>query len=256
MTPDSTRPRAATGDVHTAEHPTALVGPRRHDRAGAVDDGAPRSSRRAADRAPDPRRRLDAVRELLIGIRHVSGDLRAEIAEVVAEAASGGIPDRTRVDALLRRLETGFTRLVALAVDLDDIGSSVDVQQPDGRRRPHVLVVDGSLGVRRLVGDRLAAAGFDVTTAADGLVAHQCLASRPCAAIVTDLRSPHLDAHALVEACAHRLPIVVTTDAPPADDEVRALASGAVACLAKDPSIADRVLDVLLEHLPSPAPSP
>ncbi len=227
MTPDSLRPLGASG-------------------------GAPSTT----DSATDPRRRLHALRDGLQGIRHVSGDLRAEVAEVVAEAASGGIPDRTRIDALLRRLETGLARLAALAVDLDGVTTAVDLAQPDGRRRPHVLVVDASLSVRRHVGDRLAAAGFDVTTAADGLVAHACLASRPCAAIVTDSSPPHLDARELVEACADRLPVVVTTDGRVPDDEVRALASSAAACLPKDPSIADRVLDVLLEHLPSPAPSP
>jgi len=193
--------------------------------------------------------RLQALRAGIVGARRLTDDLRSEVDSVFSEQVASDHPDRKSLDELLQVLSKGLDRMAELSRNIDEGPPSFEVQPADAEGPRHVLVVDDSATMRQTVQARLRQEGFEVSTAADGLEAHQLLRARPYAAIVTDVDMPFLSGMKLVEACASVLPIVVMTSNPIPDDEVRALELGAAAYLAKDPDIATRVVQSILQHL-------
>jgi chemosensory pili system protein ChpA (sensor histidine kinase/response regulator) len=84
----------------------------------------------------------------------------------------------------------------------------------DSRRR--VLLVDDSISVRKFVGQMLDKAGFDVTTAPDGVEALARLGESRFDVMITDLEMPRLNGYELLEDVRRRpatreLPVVVLT---------------------------------------------
>jgi CheY-like chemotaxis protein len=73
-----------------------------------------------------------------------------------------------------------------------------------------VLVADDNEGVRDVVGRLLIAAGFQVTTAADGREALERLEQRDYALVIADLDMPHLDGAALIRTLRDQHPDVRT----------------------------------------------
>src|SRR5437763_16064956 len=70
-----------------------------------------------------------------------------------------------------------------------------------------ILVVDDELPIRELVAAMLRAAGYEVTTAANGLNALQVLASsEPFALMMSDLMMPVMDGNQLLEEVAKKFP--------------------------------------------------
>jgi DNA-binding NtrC family response regulator len=71
-------------------------------------------------------------------------------------------------------------------------------------RRPRILLVDDDptvlRGLMRLLGG--ARPDWQVETAADGLIALQCLAEREFDVVVTDIEMPNLDGHQLLQRLA------------------------------------------------------
>jgi CheY-like chemotaxis protein len=63
---------------------------------------------------------------------------------------------------------------------------------PDGRR-PQILVVDDETIIAQLVADILAAEGYDIDTAPNGIVALERIAGKDYDLILSDLRMPELD---------------------------------------------------------------
>ena len=92
----------------------------------------------------------------------------------------------------------------------------------------HVLVVDGAPSVRSLLGDILEAAGYQVTTAADGREALGRIQSSPPDLLLLDLEQPETSARELRAALRARsgtLPVLllreewkVSAEAAPACD--------------------------------------
>jgi chemosensory pili system protein ChpA (sensor histidine kinase/response regulator) len=83
-----------------------------------------------------------------------------------------------------------------------------------GRRR--VLLVDDSLSVRKVVGQMLEKAGFEVATAADGADALARLADAAFDVMVTDLEMPRVNGYELIDdlrrrAATRDLPVIVLT---------------------------------------------
>src|SRR5215207_6261326 len=77
-----------------------------------------------------------------------------------------------------------------------------------------VLVVDDEDGLREFLADALAADGHDVQRAADGLAALEILAKHSVEVVLTDLKMPRLDGHALVQRVRAEYPdieIIVLT---------------------------------------------
>jgi CheY-like chemotaxis protein len=97
------------------------------------------------------------------------------------------------------------------------------------RSRAHALVVDDLAESRLVLAERLAAADFEVETAADGLAAVDAFRRAGHDLVVTDVRMPRLNGIGLVRRIRETssVPIVVVTAYPSVPDCEEALRVGA-----------------------------
>jgi two-component system KDP operon response regulator KdpE len=94
---------------------------------------------------------------------------------------------------------------------------------------PRVLVVDDDAGIRRGLVAELSAAGYDVSTAADGAEALSLFAENPHDLVLTDLAMPGVDGFELIAAVRreHKTPVIVLSVRGADTEKVRALDLGA-----------------------------
>jgi len=109
--------------------------------------------------------------------------------------------------------------------------------QPAGRR-PRVLVVEDSVGVRELERVILEGAGYEVTTAVDGLDGAARLKDDPADLVVSDVEMPGMDGFALTRTIRRtrgweQVPVIIMTSRGSEDDQRAGLEAGASAYLLK-----------------------
>ena len=117
-----------------------------------------------------------------------------------------------------------------------------------------VLTVDDSRAMRDMLRHSLAAAGFRVLQAEDGLHGLEVLESETPDVIVTDINMPRMDGFGFIEAVrrddAHRaLPVLVLTTEVDVDKKNRARAAGATGWIVK-PFDPDKLLLTITKVLP------
>jgi CheY-like chemotaxis protein len=117
---------------------------------------------------------------------------------------------------------------------------------------PHILVVDDSITTRTLERNILAAAGFRVSVAVDGLDALDALRSDPADLVLSDVDMPRLDGVGLVERMRrderiHATPIVLLTAKDRPEDRERGLRAGANTYLTKGGFDHEQLLSVIQE---------
>jgi chemosensory pili system protein ChpA (sensor histidine kinase/response regulator) len=86
---------------------------------------------------------------------------------------------------------------------LERISFATGAIQTD-RVLPHVLLVDDSLSVRRVVSQIIRRLGYDVTTAADGQEAINILGNQDFMAVITDLEMPRVNGFELLSELRRR----------------------------------------------------
>jgi len=109
--------------------------------------------------------------------------------------------------------------------------------QPAGRK-PRVLVVEDSVGVRELERVILEGAGYEVTTAVDGLDGASRLTGDPADLVVSDVEMPGMDGYTLTRTIRRtrgweQVPVVIMTSRGSEDDQRAGLDAGASAYLLK-----------------------
>ena len=128
--------------------------------------------------------------------------------------------------------------------------------------RPLVLVVDDSITSRTLEQSVLKGAGYDVTTAVDGMDAWNALERTAFALVVSDVEMPRLDGIGLCErmradARTARIPVILVTSLDQPEHRARGLEAGADAYIAKSSFDQQDLLDtvrLLLGRPPEIAP--
>jgi chemotaxis protein histidine kinase CheA len=105
-------------------------------------------------------------------------------------------------------------------------------------RRPRVLVVEDSVGVRELERVILEGAGYDVVTAVDGLDGAARLKDAPADLVVSDVEMPGMDGFALTRTIRRtrgweQVPVIIMTSRGSEDDQRAGLEAGASAYLLK-----------------------
>jgi chemotaxis protein histidine kinase CheA len=105
-------------------------------------------------------------------------------------------------------------------------------------RKPRVLVVEDSAGVRELERVILEGAGYDVTTAVDGLDGASRLTGDPADLVVSDVEMPGMDGYTLTRTIRRtrgweQVPVVIMTSRGSEDDQRAGLDAGASAYLLK-----------------------
>ena len=139
-------------------------------------------------------------------------------------------------EVMVRGLSGMLTRLDYLAgATVDSQGQVIPIYEPQGLMRlarsgqrvsaapaeeaaaaQHLLVVDDSLSVRKVLSTMLRRAGFDISTAIDGQDALDKCRSEHYDAVLTDLEMPRLNGYELIEELRRKddavsLPIIVMT---------------------------------------------
>jgi chemotaxis protein histidine kinase CheA len=104
--------------------------------------------------------------------------------------------------------------------------------------KPRVLVVEDSVGVRELERVILEGAGYEVTTAVDGLDGAARLKGRPADLVVSDVEMPGMDGYTLTRTIRRtkgweQVPVIIMTSRGSEDDQRAGLEAGASAYLLK-----------------------
>jgi CheY-like chemotaxis protein len=118
-----------------------------------------------------------------------------------------------------------------------------------------ILVVDDDDSLRELLRMHLAAAGYEVSTAVDGITAGYQVLKNPPDLILTDINMPHMDGFEFVAALKAdktlpAIPVIFLTSIEDGDSRGKEL--GAVGYLTK-PVRADRLLELVAKHTPGGA---
>jgi len=124
-----------------------------------------------------------------------------------------------------------------------------------------ILVVDDSITSRTLEQSVLAAAGYDVITAVDGLEGWRVVEHGGIALVVSDVEMPHLDGIALCErirgsARSAALPVILVTSLDEPAQRARGLEAGADAYLTKFGFDQDTLLQTVRQLLGAPREVP
>jgi EAL domain-containing protein (putative c-di-GMP-specific phosphodiesterase class I) len=112
---------------------------------------------------------------------------------------------------------------------------------PSGR----ILVVDDDEGLREVVSELLAEAGYQVTAAANGRLALEALQKDSYDAVFSDVRMPDMDGLGLLRAVRKQdldLPVVLLTGGPTLETAMEAVEHGALQYLVK-PVPTDKLLE-------------
>lgn len=118
-----------------------------------------------------------------------------------------------------------------------------------------ILVVDDDESLRELLRMHLAAAGYEVSTAADAIVAGYQVLKNPPDLILSDVNMPHMDGFEFIAALKADttlpyIPVIFLTSVEDGDHRGKEL--GAVGYLTK-PVRADRLLELVAQHVPGGA---
>lgn len=108
----------------------------------------------------------------------------------------------------------------------------------DAERGKHILVVDDSASVRRVVGNMLKQYGWEVRVARDGVEALEMITQETPAAVLLDIEMPRMDGYELMATVRAQeqyrsLPIVILTSRAAAKHQQRAMQLGANAYVVK-----------------------
>jgi two-component system chemotaxis response regulator CheY len=114
-----------------------------------------------------------------------------------------------------------------------------------------ILVVDDDQSLRELLRLHLSSAGYDVSTASDGIEAGYAVLKDPPDLIITDVNMPHMDGYQFIEALKSDkslppIPVIFLTSL---DEPDRGKELGAVGYITK-PVRADKLLATVAKHLP------
>ncbi|HTM22642.1 MAG TPA: response regulator [Kofleriaceae bacterium] len=112
-----------------------------------------------------------------------------------------------------------------------------------------ILTVDDSRTIRDMLMSTLAAAGYEVVQAEDGVEALERLRETRPAAILTDINMPRMDGFELIaevrrDSANRSIPILVLTTESEPDRKERAKAAGATGWIVK-PFNPEKLLDAL-----------
>lgn len=126
----------------------------------------------------------------------------------------------------------------ARGICIEPITLTESQQADEQQTRTHILVVDDSITTRTLEKNILEAAGYEISTATDGVQALQQLKNRSFALVVADVEMPNMDGITLTRYLRdskeyNELPIILVTSLESAEDRERGMVAGANAYIVK-----------------------
>jgi len=127
---------------------------------------------------------------------------------------------------------------IALAQFAHGAAVAAPTVRQEPQRRHRLLVTDDSFATRELIRSILASAGYDVTTAVDGLDALDKLQAAPYDLVVSDVEMPRVDGFTLTSRIRSELgkpdlPVIIMTSLASEQHRRRGLEVGAQAYIVK-----------------------
>jgi two-component system chemotaxis sensor kinase CheA len=128
------------------------------------------------------------------------------------------------------------------------------VKHDDARRHSRLLVADDSFTTRELIRTILQSAGYDVTTAVDGLDALDKLRATPYDLVVSDVEMPRVDGFQLTRRIRTdlgltELPVIIVTSLASETHRRRGLEAGAQAYIVKSQFNQSNLLEIVQQLL-------
>ncbi len=128
------------------------------------------------------------------------------------------------------------------------------VKHDDARRHSRLLVADDSFTTRELIRTILQSAGYDVTTAVDGLDALDKLRATPYDLVVSDVEMPRVDGFQLTSRIRSdlgmtELPVIIVTSLASETHRRRGLEAGAQAYIVKSQFNQNNLLEIVQQLL-------
>ncbi|MEO6172331.1 MAG: response regulator [Arenimonas sp.] len=194
----------------------------------------------------DGRRAGFAVDSVLGEFDLATRPLDVRLGRVADLAAMALMPDGTPVVLL----DTEDLMRGALERERQHVRLAGQGEENTSSRRRRVLVVDDSISVRELVRQLLAARGFEVQVAVDGMDAWSRLREWPCDLVVTDVDMPRMDGIELTRSIKQDprlrdLPVIIVSYRDRPEDRGRGLEVHADAYLTKSDFQEHGFLDVV-----------
>jgi CheY-like chemotaxis protein len=165
-------------------------------------------------------------------------DLLSGGAKLVANVA-GSAQTLTRQESIATSVpQTPVRQSVDLSTNRQGISSVRPGAAPVPERGKHILVVDDSPSVRRVVSTMLKSNGWEVQMARDGVEALEMISYETPAAVLLDIEMPRMDGYELIATVRAQeqyrtLPLIVLTSRAAAKHQQRAIQLGASAYVIK-----------------------
>ncbi len=165
---------------------------------------------------------------------------------------TGAIPAQEMVSTIAQASPVSATSSIEVPPTQQTRGFS-KLPAPKQERNKHILVVDDSPSVRRVVGNMLKQHGWEVQMARDGVEALEMISSETPAAVLLDVEMPRMDGYELIATVRSQeqyrtLPLVMLTSRAATKHQQRAIQLGASAYLVK-PYQDDELLNILNSHV-------
>jgi two-component system chemotaxis sensor kinase CheA len=133
------------------------------------------------------------------------------------------------------------------------LASSVDTAG-DSKKQHRLLISDDSFTTRELMRSILHSAGYDVTTAVDGMDALDKLQAQSYDLVVSDVEMPRLNGFELTESIRQQLgltdlPVIIVTSLASDEHKRRGMEAGAQAYIVKSQFNQDNLLDAIQQLL-------
>ncbi len=165
---------------------------------------------------------------------------------------TGGIPAQ-EIAASVPQMPASRTRIEGSPVQQTSGFAKVPTTTPKQERGKHVLIVDDSPSVRRVVGNMLKQHGWETQMARDGVEALEMIGRETPAAVLLDVEMPRMDGYELIATVRAQeqyrtLPLVMLTSRAAAKHQQRAMQLGATAYLVK-PYQDEELLNILNSHV-------
>lgn len=164
---------------------------------------------------------------------------------------TGAIPAQEMVPSIPQAPVSATSRIEGSPTQ--QTGGLSKLPEPKQERNKHILVVDDSPSVRRVVGNMLKQHGWEVQMARDGVEALEMISSVTPAAVLLDVEMPRMDGYELIATVRSQeqyrtLPLVMLTSRAATKHQQRAMQLGASAYLVK-PYQDDELLNILNSHI-------
>jgi CheY-like chemotaxis protein len=157
-------------------------------------------------------------------------DLLSTRARPGAHLAAAAIP--VRRDSALAAAQTPVRQRIDVSSGKQAMGTARPPAASIPERGKHILVVDDSPSVRRVVSNMLKQHGWEVQMARDGVEALEMISYETPAAVLLDIEMPRMDGYELISTIRAQeqyrtLPLVVLTSRAASKHQQRAMSLGA-----------------------------